>query len=130
MRGFKATLLTGRSLKQGIGKEVSKASDKYKESVSICEVHPQDMENADLHEGDTVRVTTKFGSVILKCIPSDNIPNPGMIFIPYGPYASALIGTDTDSTGMPTFKGASAEVESALGEKVLDIRQLLLNLDR
>ncbi len=128
MRGFKATLLTGRSLKQGMGKEVSKTSDRYKESVSICEVHPNDMENAGLKEGDLIRVTTKFGSVVVKCVPSDHIPKPGIIFIPYGPYASSLIGISTDSTGMPTFKGASAEVEAAPEEKVLDIKQLLTNL--
>ncbi|MCP8319062.1 MAG: hypothetical protein L6N95_04460 [Candidatus Methylarchaceae archaeon HK01B] len=130
MKRFKATLLTGRSLKQGMGKEISKTSDKYKESVSICEVHPKDMEDTGLNEGDAINVTTQFGSVIVKCVSSDHIPKPGIIFIPYGPYASAIMGMNTNSTGMPTYKGISAEVEPAPGERVLDIRQLLTNLGR
>lgn len=123
--GFKATLLTGRSLKQGMSKELSKVSDKYMESVSICEIHPKDAEELGLKEGDSMRVTTQFGSIIVKCNPSQNIPAPGMIFIPYGPYANMVIGPDTSSTGMPSFKGIPAEVEPALGEKVLNIRELL-----
>ena len=75
MRGFKATLLTGRSLKQGMGKELSKTSDKYKESVSICEIHPKDMEDMGLKDGDAMRVTTDFGSVIVTCVSSDQKTN-------------------------------------------------------
>jgi formylmethanofuran dehydrogenase subunit D len=123
--GFKAILLTGRSLKQGMGKELSKVSDKYRESVSICEIHPKDAEELGLKEGDSICVTTKFGSIIVKCNPSQNIPKPGVIFIPYGPYASMVVGSDTNSTGMPSFKGIQAEVEPALEEKVLNVKELL-----
>jgi len=123
--GFKVTLLTGRSLKQGMSKELSKVSDKYMESVSICEIHPKDAEELGLKEGDSMRVTTQFGSIIVKCNPSQNIPTPGMIFIPYGPYASMVIGPDTGSTGMPSFKGIPAEIEPASGEKVLNVRELV-----
>ncbi|MCP8307132.1 MAG: tRNA CCA-pyrophosphorylase [archaeon] len=123
--GLKVILLTGRSLKQGIGKELSKVSDKYRESVSICEIHSKDADELGLKDGDAMRVTTQFGSIIVKCNPSQNIPTPGIIFIPYGPYASMIIGPDTDSTGMPRFKGVSAEVEPAPEEKVLNVRELL-----
>ncbi|MEM2873297.1 MAG: molybdopterin dinucleotide binding domain-containing protein [Nitrososphaerales archaeon] len=122
---FKAILLTGRSLKQGIGKELSKVSDKYMESVSICEVHPKDAEELGLKEGDSIRVTTQFGSIVVKCNPSQNIAKSGIIFIPYGPYANMVMGPDTDSTGMPSFKGLSAEVEPAPGERVLNVKELL-----
>jgi len=123
--GFKVILLTGRSLKQGMSKEVSKVSDKYMESVSICEIHPKDAEELRLREGDAMRVSTQFGSIIVRCNPSQNIPTPGVIFIPYGPYASMVIGSDTNSTGMPSFKGLQAEIEPAPEEKVLNIRELL-----
>ncbi|MGQ9468727.1 MAG: molybdopterin dinucleotide binding domain-containing protein [Nitrososphaerales archaeon] len=122
---LKAILLTGRSLKQGMGKELSKVSDKYRESVAICEIHPKDAEDLGLKEGDSIRVTTQFGSIVVKCNPSRNIPKPGVIFIPYGPYASMIVGSGTDSTGMPTFKGIVAEVEPAPEEKVLNARELL-----
>lgn len=122
---FKAILLTGRSLKQGMGKELSKVSDKYMESVSICEVHPKDAEELGLKEGDPIRVTTQFGSIVVKCNISQNITKPGVVFIPYGPYANMVMGPNTDSSGMPSFKGISAEVEPAPQEKVLAVKELL-----
>jgi formylmethanofuran dehydrogenase subunit D len=36
---------------------------------------------------------------------------PGLVFMPLGPAANALIGTETDSTGIPLFKGLEVEVE-------------------
>jgi formylmethanofuran dehydrogenase subunit D len=33
------------------------------------------------------------------------------VFIPMGPTANVLIGTETESTGMPPFKGLAVEVE-------------------
>ncbi|MEM3437521.1 MAG: molybdopterin dinucleotide binding domain-containing protein [Nitrososphaerales archaeon] len=122
---FKAILLTGRSLKQGMGKELSKVSDKYMESVSVCEVHPKDAEELGLKEGDSIRVTTQFGSIVVKCNISQNIAKPGVVFIPYGPYANMIMGPDTDSSGMPSFKGITAEVEPAPQEKVLSVKELL-----
>ncbi|MEM3383511.1 MAG: molybdopterin dinucleotide binding domain-containing protein [Nitrososphaerales archaeon] len=122
---FRAILLTGRSLKQGMGKELGKVSDKYMESVSVCEVHPKDAEELGLKEGDSIRVTTQFGSIIVKCNISQNIAKPGVVFIPYGPYANMLIDPTTDSSGMPSFKGITAEIEPAPQEKVLSVKDLL-----
>ena len=130
MADINVNLLSGRSLKQGMGKELGKVTDKYRDSVSICELHPKDMEILDLNDGDTIKVTTKYGNVNLTCTASENIPIQGMIFIPYGPYVNMLIGADTDSTGMPSFKGIAATVEPVPREKVLTIRELVSILGR
>jgi formylmethanofuran dehydrogenase subunit D len=36
-----------------------------------------------------------------------------MVFIPMGPVANELVGSETDGTGMPTFKGLTVEEEPA-----------------
>lgn len=125
MSKLNVTLLTGRTIYQGVGKECGKLSDEYWRSVSICEIDPEDMQRLNLKENDSVRVVTDFGSIVLTAVESLRAPHAGMVFIPYGLFANALIGTKTHGTGMPSFKGIPAVVEPAKGEKPLKIRELL-----
>jgi formylmethanofuran dehydrogenase subunit D len=74
-------------------------------------------------DGKNVKVTTKFGSVVLRA--KENTENPGGIaFVPMGPWANAIIDPSTGGCGMPGFKGIDAEV-SATNEQVLSVVQLL-----
>ncbi|MCS7116842.1 MAG: hypothetical protein NZ896_05150 [Nitrososphaerales archaeon] len=117
-------LITGRSLRQGVGKEHGKRDERYMESVSTCEISPQDLSAIGIKSGDNVRVKTQYGSVVMKAISSQSV-RPGMIFIPYGPYSNVLLRADTNSSGMPTFKGVHAEIEPAVGERVPSIKELV-----
>ena len=112
-------------MRQGVGKETGKTSTKYLESVAFCEIHPKDMEKIGIKPGMNVRVTTKYGSVVVKAMLASTIDEEGKIFIPYGPYASLLTDAETASSGMPTFKGLEAYLEPALEEKILSISELV-----
>jgi formylmethanofuran dehydrogenase subunit C len=48
-----------------------------------------------------------------------------MIFMPCGLWVNVICGSNTDSIGMPTFRGFTVEVEPALGESVLTLDELL-----
>lgn len=124
MAKLKVTLLTGRTINQGTGKEYGKFSEKYMESVAVCQIDPEDMKKLGVKEGKNVKVTTKFGSVVLKAEKSLRAPHPHVVFVPYGPWANALIGPCTNSLGMPTFKGVPAEIEPS-DEKVPVLSELL-----
>ena len=67
------------------------------------------MESLGVADGDSVRLRTEFGEVIVQCTTA-NVPE-GLLFIPYGPPTCRLMGGDTDGTGMPTSKGWEVEVE-------------------
>lgn len=121
------TLLTGRSLVQGVGKEAGKFSDKYIQEVSTCQIDPEDLKMLNIKPGDCVRLTTEYGSVVLK-VSSSALVHRGSVFIPYGPYANLLIGTKTGGTGMPSFKGIPVEVEPAPGESVHELKELLVKM--
>jgi len=125
MPKLKVSLLTGRTIDQGIGKEYGKLSEEYQKSVSICEMDPEDMKLLKIRENENVRVTTEFGSVTMKAVTSKRVPHPGVVFIPYGPWASVLANPKTHGTGMPSLKGEVAEIESAPKEKVLNLQELL-----
>jgi formylmethanofuran dehydrogenase subunit D len=121
----KFTLLTGRSITQGVGKEEGKFSERYIQEVSTCQIDPEDLNILNLKPGECVRLTTKYGSVVLR-VAASTLVHRGCVFVPYGPYSNILIGTKTGGTGMPNFKGIPVEVEPAPGEAVPDIKELLV----
>lgn len=118
-------LLTGRTIYQGVGKEKGKLSEEYLNSVAICEMDPEDMKLMKIKENRNVRVTNKFGSVVVRAVKSMRAPHLKTIFIPYGPWASLVMNPKTDGTGMPSLKGVPAKIESAPEERILNVVELL-----
>ncbi len=118
-------LLTGRTIYQGVGKEQGKLSDEYLNSVAICEVDPEDMNRMMITENSSVRVTTSFGSVVVRVVKSKRAPQTRILFMPYGPWASLIMPSKTNGTGMPSLKGVPATIEAAPKDKVLTVRELL-----
>ena len=125
MPKLKVTLLTGRTLRQGQGKEYGKLSERYWKSVAICEIDPEDMKTLGIKDGENVKITNDFGSVIVKAVKSRRTPHWGMVFVPYGPWASMIVNPKTHGTGMPSFKGIDAFVEPAPCDQVLQLKELL-----
>jgi formylmethanofuran dehydrogenase subunit D len=122
---LKVTLLTGRTIEQGVGKERGKSSEDYFASVAVCYVDPQDLKRLGIKEGTNVRVSTDYGSVILKALKSPRGPHAGVVFIPYGVWANAVVSTETDSGGMPSLKGIPAEIQPAADKVVLGLSEFL-----
>ncbi len=119
------TLLTGRTIEQGVGKEHGKASSDYMESVSVCYIDPDDLKTLRIKERTNVQVTTDYGSVVVTALKSRRGPHQSMAFIPYGLWANAIVDPETDSIGMPSLKGIPAKIEPAPDRAVLDLSQLL-----
>jgi len=120
-----ATLLTGRTIEQGVGKERGKASKEYVESVSVCYMDPEDLKKLGIKEKTNIQVSTNYGSVVLKAMKSLRAPHPGVIFIPYGPWANAVVDPETHSIGMPSLKGIPAEIQPASDKPLLGLEELL-----
>ena len=125
MPKLNVSLLTGRTLRQGKGKEQGKLSELYWKSVAICEIDPNDLKNLGVKENSNVKITTDYGSVIVRAVKSLRAPHPGAVFVPYGPWASIIVNPKTHGTGMPSFKGIIAEIEPAPAETVLKLLELL-----
>lgn len=122
---MKVTLLTGRTLRQGQGKEYGKLSERYKENVAVCEMDPDDMKALGVRENENVKVATACGSVVLRAVKSLRAPHPGAVFVPYGPWVSLIMNSETQGTGMPLLKGIPAELKPAPKEPVLSLPELL-----
>jgi len=127
---LKATLLTGRTIEQGASKERGKSSKEYVESVSVCYMDPEDMKKLGIKDGTNIQVSTAFGSVVVKAVKSLRAPHPGVVFIPYGPWANVVVDPETHGIGMPSFKGVPATVEPAPDKRVLGLEELLKTVFR
>jgi len=123
---LRVTLLTGRTIEQGVGKERGKASKEYVESVSVCYIDPEDLKRLGVKEKTNVKVSTDYGSVVVKALKSLRAPHPSIIFIPYGPWANVIVNPETHGIGMPSFKGIPAEVEPAPDKPILSLEELLM----
>ncbi len=107
--GFlKCILNTGRTSDQGVGLEIGKTSQEYYDKVAVAFLSGEDMRELGLEENASVKVSTKFGSVIVRCMRGGL--DRGNVFMPLGPWASLVIGVDTEGTGMPMAKGIEAEI--------------------
>ena len=129
MNEWPFSLITGRTVYQGVGKEKGKLSTEYEESVALCEIDPKDMDSLNIKEHSPIKVTTEYGSVVVQAVKSLRTPHSKIIFMPYGPWASLVMNPETDGTGMPSLKGIPAQVEST-AEKVLDVLEILENFYR
>lgn len=125
MPKLEVTLLTGRTIDQGTGKEYGKLTREYFESVTICQMDPEDMERLGVRANENIMVTTNYGSVVVKAIPSTKAPHRKIAFIPYGPWVNLVMNPQTHGTGMPSLKGISAEIKPARDEEVLPLLELL-----
>ena len=102
-------LITGRTREQAHGLHKGKDSKAYREATALVEMCPEDMARLAIEEGQTVRLSTTSDQVEIP-VKTGTLPS-GMLFIPMGPTANLLIETETEGTGMPTFKGLTVKME-------------------
>ena len=91
----------------------------YRTACGIIEWTRRISRELGVWKNTNVRVTSAYGSVIVKAIETTQGPHPGVGFIPMGPWANSVINPNTYSTGMPTFKGTPVKVEVAMNEPIL-----------
>jgi len=122
---LRATLITGRTIEQGVGKELGKGSQEYFDSVAVCFLDSIDMKKLGLKFGMNVKVTSPYGSVVVKAKKYPYGAMSGMVFMPCGLWVNVICSSETDSIGMPTFRGFTVEVEPAPDKSVLTLDELL-----
>ena len=126
MTSITVNLISGRTIQQGVSMEAGKEKEDYMKSCGIIELDAADIAALGIWKNSNVRVTSDFGSVIVKAIEATQGPHPGLAWIPMGPWANMVVDTNTYSTGMPTFKGTKVTVEPAEDAKVLSSIELVL----
>lgn len=112
-------LISGRTIQQGVAIEGGKEKPLYRTAAGIIEMDESDFKKLGVWKNTNVRVSSPYGSVVVKATETSQGPHPGVAFIPMGPWANSIIDPNTYSTGMPTFKGTPVTVEVAVNEPIL-----------
>jgi formylmethanofuran dehydrogenase subunit D len=112
-------LISGRTIQQGVAIESGKEKPSYRTACGIIEMDREDLKKLGAWKNTNVKVTSEYGSVVVKAVEATQGPHPGVAFIPMGPWANSVVSDNTYSTGMPTFKGTPVKVEVAINEPIL-----------
>jgi len=112
-------LISGRTIQQGVAIESGKEKPSYRTACGIIEMDSSDLKKLGAWKNTNVKVTSDYGSVVVKAVEATQGPHPGVAFIPMGPWANSVVSDNTYSTGMPTFKGTPVKIEIAINEPVL-----------
>lgn len=104
------TLTTGRTEAQGVALEIGKFDKVYQEAVAVSEIDKQDLRKLGITNGSNVIVETPYGKVIVRAIASPR-SHPGIIFMPWGPWANVVVSPNTDGSGMPGLKTIPARLK-------------------
>lgn len=104
-------LVPGRSQKQGTSLNKGKLKDEYLTVTTTAELNEKDMRRLKLSNGDKIQLKSDVGKTVVTCTSKkeEDLPS-GMIFIPYGPSSSQLMGADTAASGMPMSKHMEVKV--------------------
>ncbi len=122
--GVKVTLTSGRTLLQGRTLEEGKLTDAYRDAVSYVELDGATLDALGIEPGSLVEVETIYGSVVVTAKKSRG-EEPGIAFMPCGPYANTVTSDDTQETGMPSFKSIEAQVFKADASTISDIEKFV-----
>jgi formylmethanofuran dehydrogenase subunit D len=125
MTAIEVNLISGRTFMQGVAIEGHKHDEEYIKACGICEMDVSDLKKLKVFPGQTVRVKSAYGEVVVRAVKTTQGPHPGLVFIPMGPWANQVTSPNTYSTGMPHFKGVKVTIEPAPNEKVLNGIELL-----
>ena len=112
-------LITGRTFNQGATMEIGKGTDAYRKAAAICQMDISEMDKIGVKEGDTVKVSSDAGEVVVWAARTTEMLKEGNVFIPMGPWVNSIMEPGDDSTGMPAFKNVMVTIEKVEGEEVL-----------
>ncbi|WAI01126.1 molybdopterin dinucleotide binding domain-containing protein [Methanogenium organophilum] len=105
---MKFILNTGRTIRQGKYIE-NKLGQGYAEETSLCRIHPLDLLELGVEEGENILVKSEIGEIVLEVLADEGLPK-GMVFISYGIHCNSIISPRTHGTGMPDYKIHEVEI--------------------
>ena len=87
------------------------------------------MNDVGVKEGDSVKITSEYGSVVVKAVLAKEAQPEDMVYVPMGPWANKVIRPSTDSTATPSFKNTPITLEAS-DEPVLDMPSLMATYNK
>ena len=119
------TMITHRSVEEGIAMEKGKNTKEYFAACSVIEMNELDMLRMGIEENSEVRIRSECGEVIVTAIRGYQELSPGVCHIRQGVWANQIVPARTQSTGVPQYSGFPVTIEPTHGERVRGAKELL-----
>ncbi|MEM2144570.1 MAG: molybdopterin dinucleotide binding domain-containing protein [Candidatus Jordarchaeaceae archaeon] len=126
MGKLEVRLCNARSLEQNKMMVKEPGSKSYVESTAVVLLSKEDMDRYAIKNGDRVKVTTKFGSVIVRAYQTDETKK-GIALMPNGPWFNSITDPEIDVTGYASLYVLNARIETTT-EEVMDAEKLFEKL--
>ncbi|MBD3230598.1 MAG: tRNA CCA-pyrophosphorylase [Candidatus Lokiarchaeota archaeon] len=100
-----------RTYEQEVSEFLGKDSEEHFKSSSICLISEEDLNELGIKSSTNVKVSTKWGSVILTAVKS-SYTIKGIIFIPIGIWANQITPAEFEEEGHIKYKNLTGYVET------------------
>ena len=119
---YDITIITYRDVFQASVCEEDHTSEECRELSAVIVLDAGEMKHMGIHEGMNVRLTSRWGSVVVRAKASSREEQKGIGFMVNGPWSNALVSDDTPD-GIPGFKDIEAAI-TAVKDGVTTLKEL------
>ncbi len=117
-------IITRRDVFQASVCEEDRFGDECLELSALVVLDDAEMKRMSIKDGANVRLTSKWGSVVVRARVSPRKEQKGLGFMVNGPWVNALVSDET-SDGIPAFKDIKARITISK-DGITGIQELLL----
>ncbi|MBC2698514.1 MAG: formylmethanofuran dehydrogenase [ANME-2 cluster archaeon] len=121
---YDVKIITRRDVFQASIYEEDRFSDECLELSALIVLDTAEMKHMGILDGANVRLTSKWGSVVVRAMASPREEQKGLGFMVNGPWVNALVSDETPD-GIPAFKDIEAKITISK-DRMTGILELLL----
>lgn len=113
---FDIRITTYRDIFQIEMLESDRFGNEYKKLSAVISMSKTDMQKMSIKTGDRVKISNKYGSIIVEAKESKKNEPGGLAFMVNSPWSNALVSDETGGNGMPEFKNIIAKISISKDE--------------
>ena len=117
-------IITRRDVFQASVCEEDRFGDECQELSALIVLDAAEMKRMGIQDGANVRLTSKWGSVVVRAMASPREEQKGLGFMVNGPWVNALVSDETPD-GIPAFKDIEAKITISK-DGITGLQELLL----
>ncbi len=121
---YELKIATYRDIFQGEALECDRFSEEYRKLSACIVMSKNDIKKMGLKQGDRVRVSNDYGSIVVEVKESKRDEPGGIAFMVNSPWSNALVSGDTGGKGIPVFKNITARI-SLVKDDVTTLESLI-----
>lgn len=109
------TLIVARTHDQELTAKIGTATNEYKKAVAVAFLSKSDLNKLKIKSGENIEVSFMDSSIVIKAFESDEV-REGMILMPLGPWAMAVLPSFTGQHGFPVYGRVIVTVKPSVRE--------------